>query len=195
MFVNPKELKKLMKEAHRINNLIIGCRDNLYYIQGSFWKVLCKKKFVPKTILAEIIELAGEIPGEGECFCSGKDGNQMQFNTMEIEIPEEAEEIEVTDYLLQSKHGVMQRLLQFPGTRNVYLINDRIVQMTKGKHYDEDQGETQPEGPYCSVEHGVFWKNDVMKFSVCFRVDDEHFETLQQMKMIRLWNVNQEPER
>ena len=142
MFVNPKELKKLMKEAHRINHLIIGCRDDLYYIQGFYWKVLCKKKFVPKTI-----------------------------------------------------QGVMQRLLQFPGTRNVYLINDRIVQMTKGKHYDEDQGETPPEGPYCHEEHGVFWENDVMKFSACFRVDYEHFETLQQMNMIRLWNVNQEPER
>lgn len=76
MFVNPKILKRLMKEAFKANSLIIGRKEDNMFIQGQYWQFLCDRKFVNKTIYAEIIELAGEIPDEGECFCAGKGGNQ-----------------------------------------------------------------------------------------------------------------------
>lgn len=43
MFVNPKELKKLMQEAYKSSNLIVGNTGECYYLQGTYWKVLCKK--------------------------------------------------------------------------------------------------------------------------------------------------------
>ena len=185
MFTNPKILKRLMKEAYKANYLIIGRKEDDYYIQGSYWKLLCNKNYIPKTIFAQIIELAGEIPDEGECFCSGKGGNQMQINPMEIVIPENAKKVDITDYILLSKTGVAQSLLQFPEGK-IVLINNVFAAATRGKHYEEELGELPAEGPYCSLAHGVFWKNENMKFTVCFREDSEHAGSLEQMECIDL---------
>lgn len=100
MFVNPKELKKLMQEAYKSNNLIVGNTGESYYLQGTYWKVLCKKGFITKTILAAIVELAGELPEEGECFCAGKDGNQMQVNPMKIEKDMDPTKVAVTNMVM-----------------------------------------------------------------------------------------------
>ena len=190
MFTNPKILKKLMKEAFKANFLIIGRKENDYYIQGSYWKLLCNKEYIPKTIYAQIIELAGEIPDDGECFCAGKDGNQMQVNSMKVEFPEEAQMVKVTDYILLSKRGVAQRLLQFDSGK-VVLINNVFVALTTGKHFEEDLGERPAEGPYCHLAYGVLWKNENMKFSVCFREDEEHAESLTQMECIELGKLEE----
>lgn len=187
MFVNTKELKKLMKEAFKAEFLIVGSREDMYYIQGSYWKMLCKKRFVPKEILGLIVELTGEIPGDGECYCAGKSGNQMQLNPMEIEIPPEATEIEITDFVVLHKLGVAQRILQFPSSGNVYLINNKFAGMISARFIDAEHGELDPECALCSVNHGVFWANNVMKFTVCFREDDEHWPALMQLKNVKLY--------
>ena len=187
MFVNPKELKKLMKEAFKAEFLIVGSRGNSYYIQGSYWKMLCEKRFVPKEILGLIVELTGEIPGDGECYCAGKSGNQMQLNPMEIEVPPEAAEIEITDFVVMHRVGVAQRILQFPSSGNVYLINNKFAGMISARFIDAEHGELDPECALCSVNHGVFWENNVMKFTVCFREDDEHWPTLVQLKNVKLY--------
>ena len=187
MFVNPKELKKLMKEAFKANYLIVGRREDVYYIQGVYWKVLCKKEFVPKEILGAVIELTGEIPGDGECYCAGKEGNQMELNPMEIVIPDQAEEVVITDFILKSKHGVLQRIIQFPGSMHVYLINNKFAEMVSEIYCDEKNGEFFTDDPVCSVDHGVFWENNVMKFQVLFREDLEHESTLMKMCIYPLW--------
>lgn len=185
MFTNPKILKKLMKEAWKANFLIVGKKEGEYYIQGSYWKCICQKDYIPKTIFAQIVELAGEIPEEGECFCSGKSGNQMQINSMEVEIPEDAILVDSTDYILTSKTGVHQSILQFP-TGKIALINNVFTVLTKGKHYEEELGEMPADGPYCSLAHGVFWKNENMRFAVCFREDEDHERSLRNIEKINL---------
>ena len=185
MFVNPKILKKLMKEAFKANFLIIGRNEDNMYIQGQYWKLICKRNFVPKTIYAEIIELAGEIPEEGECFCAGKEGNQMQINSMTIDFPANARVAEVTDFILEAKSGTLQRLLQLASGK-IALINEVFHAATKGAHYDEEQGETQAIGPYVDFGHGIFWKNNTGTLQACFRVDDEHEETLIEMENVNL---------
>lgn len=185
MFIKANILKKLMKEAFKANFLIIGRKEDDYYIQGVYWKFLCNKNFIPKTIYAQIIELAGEIPDEGECFCSGKGGNQMQINSMEIEIPGKAERVDMTDLVLEHKTGTEQRILQFENGFNV-LINNMFAVAVKGKNYEEELGELPPEGPYCHIAHGVFWENNVMRFQAAFRQDDEHERMLKNMGTISL---------
>lgn len=190
MFTNPKILKKLMKDAFKANQLIIGRNKDDYYLQGSYWKLLCNKNYIPKTIFAQIIELAGEIPDEGECFCSGKGGNQMQLNPMVIEIPEGAVRVDITDYILMSTKGVAQRLLQLPNGK-IVLINNVFVAAVRGKYYEEEIGELPPEEPRCSLAHGVFWKNENMKFTICFRIDEEHSGSLEQMECVALAYVEE----
>lgn len=192
MFTNPRTLKRMMKEAFKAKNLIVGSRDGMIYMQGVYWKLLCKREYIPKTILAELIELTGEIPETGECYCAGKDGNQAQFNDMKVDIPETAKLIGVTDFILKGKTGVLQRILQFD-SGEIYLINDKFIDMMRGKHYDIEKGETEPAGPYCDPAKGIFWRNEVMTFSTLFRVDDEHYSTLTSMETLEL-SYREEPD-
>lgn len=188
MFVAARELKKLMKEAYKGSNLIVGCRDGMYYLQGTYWKQLCKKAFVPKEILGAIIELTGEIPGDEECFCAGPDGNQVQINPMEIDVTGLREEVAVTEYVLLSKRGVPQRMLQST-EGEVYLINNKFVQMISMKHCDYENGETEPEEPVVNNKCTAYWKNNVMEFTAVLRQDERHGHILDQMRMIDLMEV------
>ena len=185
MFVNPKILKRLMKEAFKANSLIIGRKEDDMFIQGQYWQFLCDRKFVQKTIYAEIIELSGEIPEEGECFCAGKNGNKMQVHSMEIPFPINAKEVAVTDFVLLHKTGVAQRIIQFQSGETV-LINEKLLAATRGKHYEEEQGEHEALGPYCTLEHGVLWKNNTGKFRILFRQDDEHESVLKHLESVDL---------
>ena len=183
MFVNPKELKKLMQEAYKSSNLIVGNTGESYYLQGTYWKVLCKKSFITKTILAAIIELAGELPEEGECFCAGKDGNQMQVNPMKIDTDVEKTKVDVTRFVLL-EHAA-SRMLQ-SDTGRIYLINNKFINMINGKHYDYENGETEPEGPYIFGSCQAYWKNNVMEFIAPLRGCEEYERILEKMEMVDL---------
>ena len=186
MFLNPKELKRMMKEAFKASNLIVGNTGEAYYLQGTNWKVLCKKSFITKTIIAEIIELAGEIPEEGECFCAGKDGNQMQVNPMKIDTDVEMMKLEVTNFVL-TENGAA-RILQ-SATGKILLINNKYINMTTGKHYDQENGETEPEGPYIFGGCQAYWKNNVMEIVTLLRGSEKHEHILEQMEMLDLTEV------
>lgn len=188
MFLNPKELKRMMKEAFKASNLIVGNTGEAYYLQGTNWKVLCKKSFITKTILAEIIELAGEIPEEGECFCAGKDGNQMQVNPMKIDTDVEMTKVEVTNFVL-AENGIA-RILQST-TGKILLINNKYINMTTGKHYDQENGETEPEGPYIFGGCQAYWKNNVMEFVTLLRGSEKHEHILEQIEMVDLTEMNE----
>lgn len=185
MFVAEKELKKLMKEAYKAESLVIGSRDGLYYLQGNYWKFLCKKEFVTNAILAATIELTGEIPGEGECYCAGPDGNQIQINSMRIDTSGLKEEVAVTDYLLVGEYSVTQRILQSESGR-VYLINNKFTNMISGLHCDEDNGELPPGDQVILNECMARWENNVMRFVAVLRKDERYKSVLEQMEMIDL---------
>lgn len=185
MFVAEKELKRLMKEAYKASSLVIGSRDGLYYLQGNYWKFLCKKEFVTNAILAAMIELTGEIPAKGECYCAGPDGNQIQINPMAIDTNGLREEVAVTDYLLVGERGVVQRILQNESGR-VYLINNKFTNMISGLHCDEDNGELPPRTPVVLNKCMAYWENNVMRFVAVLRKDERYKSVLEQMALIDL---------
>ncbi len=182
MFLKPQILKRLMKKAYKSSGLVIGNTGTQYFLQGGSWRFLCNKEYVPKTILAQIIELAGELPDKGECFSANKDGNQMEMNPMEVEVPNGAEEIEISDLILLGKSGNPQRVLQFKMTGHIYLVNDTYIQMIDKNECDFDDGETAPGEPYCHTDHGVFFCNGTMTLQILFRVDDFHVKLLDSLK-------------
>lgn len=186
MFLKPQILKRLMKEAYKSSRLVIGNTGTEYFLQGESWRFICNKEYVPKTILAQIIELAGELPGRGECFSTDKNGNQMVLNLMEVAAPDDAEVIEVSDLILLGKFRIPQRVLQFKMTGRVYLVNDTYIQMIDQNECDFDNGETAPEEPYCHTDYGVFFKNNTMTFQILFRVDEVHEKLLDSLSKFRL---------
>ena len=113
----------------------------------------------------------------------------MQINSMTIGFSSKAKKAEVTDFILEANSGTLQRLLQHPDGK-IALMNEVFHVATKGAHYDEEQGETQAEGPYVDFCQGIFWKNNTGTLQACFRVDDDHEEALIAMEDVILRNVN-----
>lgn len=65
MFLKPQILKRIIKSAYNQSSLVLANTGENMYISGGYWEMEIKKEFLPKTILAAVIELAGEIPSEG----------------------------------------------------------------------------------------------------------------------------------
>lgn len=85
MFLKPQILKRIIKSAYNQSSLVLANTGENMYISGGYWEMEIKKEFLPKTILAAVIELAGEIPSEGgaiHCFknreqkCSGQNARR-----------------------------------------------------------------------------------------------------------------------
>lgn len=68
MFLKPTILKKLMKEAHKSNRLTAAGLEDGLYLCGGYWELECQMPYIPKVILAQLVELFGKIPLPGECL-------------------------------------------------------------------------------------------------------------------------------
>lgn len=186
MFLKTQTLKKLMKSAYKVHLLTVGNTGEEYYLRGINWELICRKEFVPNSILAQVIELAGELPAIGECFRTDVDGNQMAVFITGVNIPKKAEKITETDILIESNSGEYQRALWLEEKRKVYLINEAMYQMVDPECCDYDHGETSPEGPFCDPDAGIFYKNNTMTVRLLFRVDEKHEQLLERLEKIYL---------
>ncbi|MDD3416376.1 MAG: hypothetical protein PHY47_20630 [Lachnospiraceae bacterium] len=183
MFLNSNILKKLMKQAYK-RGLVIAQTEKRYYIAGGYWEMDVKKEFLPKTILAQIIELAGEVPDVGERFRATKDGNQIEFE-MPIEVDARGFEndIEITQLILISK-GVHQRILQSPQTGDVKTVNNVFVEIADNTGIEKEKGEYRVEKPLYHDVKGILWANNVARLRAGFRYDEAHKRILEEITQI-----------
>ncbi len=175
MFLRANILKRLMKDAYKKSSLVVADNVKTLYIAGGYWRVEINKEFVPKTILAEIIELAGELPEPGKCFIATSDGNLETYGGLHsITTSAAKESVEVTDVIILSEHKTAQRVLQNPETSDILLVSNVYIDMIDVKSIDDKNGEYAPDGLHYSKEAGVFIWNNTMKFQVHTRCDDKH---------------------
>lgn len=164
MFLRETQLKKLMKEAYKHQGLIIANTEERIYLAGGYWEIDILKKKMPKTILAQIIELAGELPDIGERFSSTKEGNQLEIEkTMKVEIKQEPISLCVTNLIFESRHLVRLRVLQNPFGKIILINNDGIGMVSKNI-VNEESGEAEPVGPMYISHEGIYWWNNWMRF-------------------------------
>lgn len=187
MFLKLQILKKLMKEAFKHERLIVAQNEDTFYIGGRYWEVEIEKTYIQKTILAEMIELTGEIPLNGECFLAGKSGNQMQVWETEINPEGIDQELEVTDLILLTKSGLEQRVLQDPISKTVILLDNTFMNLIDKSQVDHARGEHPPIGPYYNQKREVLWYSNSGKVRLMHRKDDEHQNMLKDMEMLDLW--------
>lgn len=185
MFTSDKILKKLIKEAYKLNRLKVARVGDTYYISGTTWKLECEKAFLKKEIKAAIIELAGELPDDGECMEIGKDGIQYDLEIPEIPTPL-CYNCEITNIILLSKMGIEQRLVI--QKNHIRLINDKYIQILTND-VDLDNGElmvTQAIG----TDSGVIYKNNVMRFYAEYRMDfdnDQLISSIETALIAQAW--------
>ena len=68
MFLNPKILKKLLKEAYKHRTLYLACKAESLYIAAGYWEMEFLKEYIPKETLGDIVALSGMLPEDGHRF-------------------------------------------------------------------------------------------------------------------------------
>ena len=192
MFLRANILKRLMKDAYKKSNFVMADNTKAIYISGGYWEVEIDREFVPKTILAEIMEIAGCLPEAGKRFEVTKDEVKEVEGRDSVYVPMVKRRINVTDIVIIAKDGVSQRVLQDEDSLDIMLINDVFIDIIDNKSIDYDNGETQAEGPFHDKLTGIYLWNNVMKFHALHRWDEKHQHITEYLSNIDLNEIPEE---
>lgn len=185
MFLSNGILKKLMKQAYK-KGLVVAQTEERVYLAGGYWEMDVRRDYLPKQILAQIIELAGELPEVGQRFSATKEGNQIEeFMTREVDTYEFKDSIEVTKLILIGKFDTAQRILQIPAG-DVFIINNAFVEIADNANVEESRGEYAVTKPLYNAVKGILWQNNVARFHASWRIDEEHERLLSEITQIDL---------
>lgn len=188
MFITTQGFKKLIKQAYKTRDLHIANDGLGYTIAGGYWRIWIKHDWMPKKELAAVIELAGELPAEGQAFTVYEEGNQYEIEFQDkrstIAIAMECETIlEITPLVLRYATGQQARVLQRADTGEITLINDQFTDIITNKAIDHDKGESQVDGPFIHrEEYGIFYRSDTMAVRIMPRTDDRNIELLKYLE-------------
>lgn len=184
MFINTAVFKRMIKKAWSGAGLTVGRDGEELFLEGGFWIIRMKAKEIPNKEKAAIIELTGELPGEGEAFKAMKGvGNQyeMKFSdawniraTMQL-----AEtEFKWTNVLIMQNKTLCRVAKCMDSTGKCILMNDMFYDLIDYDAVDR-QKETEPEGPFAVDENGtvMYWENGICAVAAYKRkTNEENYE-------------------
>ena len=176
MFISEKELIRKAKDAYKKGGLTFG-RQSIGYKSGYFftdlyWYAWIDASLATNKTLALIMELAGILPDDGECFKVSKDepDPQCYINGTIIKIISEAvlatQDITITGLILNTMNGPL-RILQLDTTKQIVGVNDEYVSMISFKELSGK--EDMPTGPVQEAgmtAYPVYWYNNSCIFCV-----------------------------
>lgn len=184
MFINTKILKRLMKEAHK-SGLVIGQTKDEIHISGMSWTADIMKKWMPKQIMAQIIELAGELPDVGKKREYYRINGKDQSDDIG-EMVKEKEELnviaETTNLILIDAFGAKNRLLQI--NDRILVVNDVFVEIADPQSVDAEK-ECSIEGPFLEG-YKIVWRTNMAQFSAGLKKDMGHNRLLNELCMLDL---------
>lgn len=165
MFISTTQLSKLMKEAYKGGGIRIGNIDGGLIVFAGYWGLWIDENYIPNKVKAIVMELSGELPGDGKVFKVSKEEAAPQY------------ELTLNDYFyinhLQSvnkepasKTGVIidlkyseYELLQINRTKRIALINRKLMDMIDVTEINYDI-EGEPSGPCTGLSSDMFfWRN------------------------------------
>lgn len=188
MFLNMNILKKLMKQAYKSGGLYVGQSEDRYYIAGLYWEMDIRKGIMPKQIIAQIFELAGEMPEFNTTIRATKNEIEVELNNGREVITEGYDvATEVTDFILIHADGTEQRVIRDKQYQKLHVVNDVFIAIADNSGVEKGYGETNvEETPLCDPAYGILWENNACRFRASWRVDDGHRRTLEELKAVNL---------
>lgn len=191
MFLNNTILKRLMKEAYKTAGMTVAQTSERYFIGGSYWEMDVRKAFMPKQILAQLIELAGEVPKTGIAFRATKEGN-LEEDGLRQEVKTEGftEPIDVTDIIVIGSLGTYQRVLQAQSGKT-YIVNNVFIDIADNDAVDENAGEYFVTTPLYDTRKGILWQNNAARFRAGWRIDDRHKNLLNELSGVDLLTTDE----
>lgn len=185
MFIDVKTLKILMKGAYKASLHVAQTEERLY-ISGEYWEVDMDKEDVPKQVMAQIIELAGEVPeiGERKRYYKLKSGDAQELESGRLEIEEDIvtdEKPELTKMILLDTFGTANRLLQ--SGEGLYIINNVFVTASQG---ERDKNKETALEMFLTKDGCVLWKTNKARMKCGLKKDRSHERLLEELKMLDL---------
>lgn len=160
MFLRMTTLKKLMKKAFNAGKLTVGMSEDGLFMDCESFYVWLSKYTVQNKVKAAIIELAGELPTEGNAFTAEKGGNQTCIPMNDIwdknkRLANADKRYVITPILFDNSD--VYRFLQQAGTVNMKAINEIFIDLIDRSEIDYMNGEDEVSGPFASEDGGMFY--------------------------------------
>lgn len=171
MFLVERELRRLLKKAYK-GGLIVANHEGRIYLAGWGWEMDIKREHLPKEILAQIIELTGELPEPEKRFSATKDGNQFEIGDMEVKCEKMGTMLDISKLVLIPEMGSPMRVLKSIDFGKVILLHETVMQMVRKNCIDSAKGELPPSGPMYIPGEGIFWWNNIMRFKAMYMTPD-----------------------
>ena len=180
MFIHLKDFKRLLKGAYTGVGLCVARRGDDVLFGGSGWGIATEKESMDKKQLAAVIELTGELPGNGEAFKATKEENQYEIGGVHwdmidrTEDREEEEKLTVTEVVLERyPGGKAMRVLQAADGR-VEVLDDRFVKAIDPMSMNLDY-ECEVQGPFINRKFPkqVYWKSEAATLTALLYDQDE----------------------
>ncbi len=156
MFINDKILRRLMVRAYKGAGVYMGHFDGRYHIcagNGS-WEALIRDTFCPKSILSQMVECSGRIPGEGESWTADKEKDQMAIYDVWPELTAQAD-VQKTPVVVQDEGGAVLRVMQLPNNK-IMLFREELIAAIDPGSVATHQGEEMYQGPFYDGQKGIF---------------------------------------
>ncbi len=110
MFISTSGFKRMVREAYKQGLLKIAREEGTLIIRGRHWNMLLDPKYLPNKEKAALIEIAGELPDEGEQFWCEAEGNQMMVleGRHTLPGPVKTSEYKKTELLIDPRYRIFQ---------------------------------------------------------------------------------------
>lgn len=180
MFIHLKDFKRMLKQAYTGVGLCVARRGDDLLFSGSNWAIATEKESMDKKQLAAVIELTGELPGDGEAFKATKEENQYEIGEVHwdmidrTEDREKEEKLTVTQVVLERYPiGKAMRVLQAADGR-VEVLNDRFVKAIDSLSMNTDY-EYEVQGPFVNPKFPkqVYWESEATTLTALLYDQDE----------------------
>lgn len=166
MFVNTAAFKRLIKNAYNTTGLTVGADEDEYFFSyEGIWVIRVEKDFFPKKEKAAVIELAGELPADGEVFKAVKkcDNQYLISGNPAWDIGTQFKEAKMKFNVTKAVYDLDEqelRVLQYKENNACIAIDEVFIGLIDTKAIDSEE-ETMIEGPYAN-NGVVYWGNNIM---------------------------------
>ena len=180
MFIHLKDFKRMLKQAYTGVGLCVARRGDDLLFSGSGWAIATEKGSMDKKQLAAVIELTGELPGDGEALKTTKEENQYEIGEVHwdmidrTENREEEEKLTVTQVVLERyPYGKAMRVLQAADGR-VEVLDDRFAKAIDSMSMNLEY-EYEVQGPFINRKFPkqVYWKSEATTLTALLYNQDE----------------------
>lgn len=173
MFLKTGILKKSMKAALKGRGLTVGNVRGCYLVYSGGWGVYIENIYASNKFKAAVMELIGDIPGDGECYRYSLSPEKEILQDHIAEVPDPFEEWkQAKDYAVMtplSLHSWQHDYIVYQKKSDLgFLMADRALtrEMISPSELDASM-ESMPGRPNILHDGILYYKNETMIYWVC----------------------------